>query len=122
MHFEIPYEEKERAEEFYREAFDWTVNSMPEMKYTMVNTVEVDEKHMPKEKGAINGGMFKRSEDLKNVNIIINVDSIEDAIMRIEENGGKIVRERRAVGDMGFVAYFEDTEGNVLGIWENMKK
>jgi len=122
VHFEIPYDDKERAEEFYREAFDWGIDSIPEMKYSIVHTSETDKNQMIKEKGTINGGMFKRSPELKNVNIIINVDSIEEAIMRIEENGGKLIREKRAVGDMGFVAYFEDTEGNILGIWENMKK
>jgi predicted enzyme related to lactoylglutathione lyase len=24
-----------------------------------------------------------------------------------------------AVGDMGFAAYFTDTEGNLMGLWEN---
>ena len=32
------------------------------------------------------------------------------------------MREKREVGDMGFVAYFKDTEGNVVGFWENAKK
>ena len=26
--------------------------------------------------------------------------------------------ERQAVRDMGFAAYFKDTEGNLVGLWE----
>lgn len=26
---------------------------------------------------------------------------------------------RQPVGDMGFVAYFRDPEGNIVGLWEN---
>ena len=25
----------------------------------------------------------------------------------------------KAFGDMGFAAYFNDTEGNLIGLWEN---
>jgi predicted enzyme related to lactoylglutathione lyase len=31
---------------------------------------------------------------------------------------GKIGRSKEAVGDMGFAAYFTDTEGNLVGLWE----
>ncbi len=121
VHFEIPYEDKERAIKFYKDSFDWGIQDMPEMKYTMIHTVDVDEKHMPAEKGAINGGMFKRARDLKNTLLTINVESIDESLENVKANGGEIVREKRAVGDMGFIAYFKDTEGNVLGIWENIK-
>jgi predicted enzyme related to lactoylglutathione lyase len=30
-----------------------------------------------------------------------------------------VVRERTQVGEMGFTAYFTDTEGNLVGLWEN---
>ena len=38
VHFEIPADDVGRAEEFYRSAFGWTLNSMPDMGYTMVST------------------------------------------------------------------------------------
>ena len=32
--------------------------------------------------------------------------------------GGKTVWGREPVGGMGFAAYFADSEGNVLGLWQ----
>ena len=122
VHFEIPADDLKRAEKFYEKTFGWSINSMPEMKYTIVRTAEVDEKFMPKEVGSINGGMFKRTDDLKNVVITIDVKNIDKSLKIIEKNGGNILRKKTNVGDMGFVAYFKDTEGNIVGLWENAKK
>jgi len=30
-----------------------------------------------------------------------------------------VVVARQPVGDMGFTAYFKDTEGNLVGLWED---
>ena len=122
VHFEIPYGDAERATKFYSEVFDWDIEAVPEMNYHMVRTVEVDKKRMPKAKGAINGGMFKRDELLKGPLITIDVKDIDDTIEKIEENGGKVVKGKMSVGDMGYVAYFSDSEGNIVGLWETMKK
>jgi predicted enzyme related to lactoylglutathione lyase len=29
------------------------------------------------------------------------------------------VGEKLAVGDMGYAAYFTDSEGNLIGLWQN---
>lgn len=122
VHFEIPFDDASRASAFYSEVFDWKISPVPGMEYHMVHTGEVDERMMMKEKGVINGGMFQRKSDLKNVNVVINVGDLDDALERVKMAGGKIVRGRSAVGDMGFVAYFKDTEGNVVGLWETAMK
>jgi predicted enzyme related to lactoylglutathione lyase len=31
------------------------------------------------------------------------------------------VSDREPVGDMGFAAYFKDTEGNLVGLWETAR-
>ncbi len=122
VHFEIPADDVKRAEKFYEKTFGWNIDPMPEMEYTIVRTAEVDEKFMPKEVGSINGGMFKRTDELAGVMITIAVKDIDEHLKTIEKNGGKIARKKTAVGDMGFVAYFKDTEGNIVGLWENAKK
>ena len=108
VHFEIPADDLKRAEKFYEKTFGWSINSMPEMKYTIVRTAEVDEKFMPKEVGSINGGMFKRTDDLKNVVITIDVKNIDKSLKIIEKNGGNILRKKTNVGDMGFVIIISD--------------
>ena len=34
VHFEIPADDLDRARAFYREAFGWTINSIPELDYS----------------------------------------------------------------------------------------
>ena len=51
--------------------------------------------------------------------ITIDVQSIDDALATIRSLGGEAVGEKTPVGEMGFAAYFKDTEGNVLGLWES---
>ena len=59
-------------------------------------------------------------QDLVRVPVItIEVDDIETALKSVESLGGRTVRESLPVGDMGFAAYFTDTEGNVVGLWQN---
>ena len=118
VHFEIPADDPKRAGEFYTKAFGWNVNAMPEMNYTMISTTPSDENGMPTKPGAINGGMPQRGMGVEHTVVTIQVQSIEDALTRIEKLGGKKVSDKMPVGDMGFAAYFKDTEGNVVGLWQ----
>ncbi len=124
VHFEIPVDERERAKKFYSSVFEWSLEEMPfqDDVYTFAITTPVDENYMNKEKGAINGGMFKRDNDLNNPVITIGVPSIDEYVKKIEAAGGKVIVPKGEVPDMGYYAYFKDTEGNVMGIWENMRK
>ena len=47
VHFEIPFENGDRAREFYRQVFDWSLQSMPDMGYTMVSTGPQGDDGMP---------------------------------------------------------------------------
>lgn len=118
VHFEIPYEDGDRARAFYRDVFDWELISMPEMGYTLVNSGPSNEQG-PTEAGYINGGMMEREGPFTAPNVVLDVDNIEDALAAVTAAGGTPVVERQAVGEMGFSAYFRDTEGNLLGLWES---
>lgn len=120
VHFEIPADEIARAKEFYGSTFGWELEDMEGMGYTIVRTVAVDDQQLPTEPGAINGGMMKRSSDTPSPVITINVDSVDDALKRIEARGGSTVSPRQEIPGMGAFAYFKDTEGNTLGLWENL--
>ncbi len=118
VHFELPADDVERARNFYRDAFGWQLDPMPELDYTIVRTTPTDDRGMPTEPGAINGGMFTRQSPFSGPVITLDVDDIDQALGRIEELGGKTVMGRQAVGDMGFTGYFTDTEGNLVGLWQ----
>lgn len=117
VHFEIPVDDQDRANAFYEGAFGWEITSIPEVDYTSVATGPADEQG-PTERGYINGGMFKRDESLTSPVLTVDVTDIDAALAAIGKLGGATVRERFAVGDIGFAAYFTDTEGNVVGLWE----
>ena len=123
VHFEIPFDNGERATKFYKEVFNWQMQSIPEMNYTMVHTVKIDKNNMPTEPGAINGGMYKRDKNSsKSPVLVIDVSSVDKYAKKIEKAGGKVTRQKTKVGDMGFYAQVADTEGNIIGIWETIKK
>lgn len=119
VHFEIPANDTDRASSFYKKVFGWDIMPIPEMRYTILRTGPVDEDNMPTEPGFISGGMMKRQEKMPNPIIMINVDSVNDALETVKAEGGSVVEEKIKVGDMGFVGYFKDTEDNVMGVWEN---
>jgi predicted enzyme related to lactoylglutathione lyase len=119
VHFEIPADDVERAQAFYREAFGWQINSVPEMNYTLVSTTETDETGAVKTPGAINGGLLQRTGPITAPIITIDTDDIDSALQLVEKLGGAVAVPRMAVGDMGLAAYFTDPEGNVVGLWQN---
>ena len=120
VHFEIPTDDLARAKEFYGSIFGWQLQTMEQMDYTIVMTTAVDEQsQMPTEAGAINGGMMRRTADTPSPVLTIGVDSVDDALKQVEAAGGVVVKPKTAILGMGAFAYFKDTEGNVLGLWES---
>ena len=121
VHFEIPFDDGDRARSFYRDLFGWQVMEMPDMGYTMVTSGPSADTG-PTESGFINGGMMNRSESTaKAPVVVIDVDSIDDKLAEIEQAGGSVASPKAPVGEMGFAAYFTDPEGNVVGLWETAR-
>jgi predicted enzyme related to lactoylglutathione lyase len=122
VHFEIPADDVERAKSFYGSVFGWELHTMQMEggEYTSVKTTPVDEQtQLPTEPGAINGGMYQRSEQAPSTPVItIDVDAIDDALKQIEDKGGSTVTPRTPIPGMGAFAYFKDPEGNVVGLFE----
>ena len=119
VHFEIPFEDKQRAMKFYSDSFGWQLMDMPQMNYVMAGTVPVDDKHMPKEPGAINGGLFQRPKEAPNPTIYVGVGSVDAAIKKVQAAGGKVVTPKTPIPGMGAYARIADTEGNVMGLFES---
>jgi hypothetical protein len=123
VHFEIPADDQARAKEFYASVFDWDLNESDMgggVMYTTAMTVAVDDNRLPKEPGAINGGIMNRTADTPAPVITIQVDSIDDALKKVEAGGGNTVQPRTEIPNMGAFAYFKDSEGNVMGLWETL--
>jgi hypothetical protein len=118
VHFEIPFDDKERAMKFYSDVFDWQLNDMPQMNYVMAQTVPVDETQMPAMPGAINGGLFQRPAEAPNPTLYVQVDSVDAAITKVRAAGGKVVTPNTPIPGMGAYARVSDSEGNVIGLFQ----
>jgi predicted enzyme related to lactoylglutathione lyase len=118
VHFEVPADDVERARKFYKGTFGWKINPMPAMNYTIVGTGPAGKDGFPSEPGYVGGGIAERGENVAHPVITIQVDNITAALAKIKKNGGSAVTPKMAIGEMGSIAYFRDSEGNIMGLWE----
>ena len=122
--FDIPVNDMKRAQRFYQEVFDWKVTPIPGSggNFHAAQTVPVDEKGDPKVPGGINGGFFQRGTyGLEGTFLEVNVSSIDEHLKKIESAGGKLVKAKGPILDIAFFAVIEDTEGNIIGLWEDIE-
>jgi predicted enzyme related to lactoylglutathione lyase len=48
--------------------------------------------------------------------VYFSVDNIEEALTRVNKKGGKTLNPKMSIGEYGFVAHFEDCEGNRVAL------
>lgn len=120
VHFELPYEDRDRMADFYAKSFGWKHNMLGEDmgNYVVAMTSEEGEDHRPKEKGMINGGFYKKPDDEmgKCPSVVVSVDDIEDAMKRVEDSGGKVVGKPEDIPGVGLYVSIIDTEGNRISM------
>ena len=112
VHFEIPADNPERVSEFYSKVFGWEIVKWEgPLDYWLVMTGDEQEP-------GIDGGIVRR-EERPVVTNTIDVTSVDDYLDKIEVHGGKIVEPKTVVPGVGYLAYFQDTEGNTFGIMQS---
>ena len=117
VHFEIPFDDGDRARAFYRDVFGWQLEEMPGFEYTLVTTGPSGEQG-PTEPGYINGGMIPRGAPNEVTTVVVDVEDIDAILAEVEKAGGSTLSGKQPVGEMGFAAYFKDAEGNTVGLWQ----
>jgi predicted enzyme related to lactoylglutathione lyase len=70
----------------------------------------------------IGGGLMKRQAPEHSVTNYITVPSIDDYASKIEGAGGKVIMPKTEIPEMGFILVFLDTENNMFGLYESLKK
>ena len=111
-HFEISSDNPERAIKFYQGVFGWDVNQWGDQEYWMLSTgTEAD---------GIDGAIMPRPDYAGNTSVIntIMVDDLAATVAKIETHGGSVVVPKMAIPEMGYLVYFRDSEGNVLGVMQ----
>ena len=125
VHFEMPADDCARAAKFYKKVFGWELAKFPMEgpEYWGIHTGPVDKKNMPKEKGFINGGLTQRGNlGTQSTALALMVPALGPALKKAEKAGAKVVMPKMNVGGMGWYAKIEDTEGNVIGLWQDIAK
>jgi len=67
----------------------------------------------------INGGMLVRPEPSATTTIVMQVPSVDEYTERIQRGGGTVTVPKFAIPGVGYAAYFLDTEGNHIGIFQD---
>ncbi len=110
--FEIPVVNLDRAMKFYGSVFGVKLESMDmgESKGAM----------FPFEDGIASGALIQSSENKPSKNgTMIYLNGGKDlsvSLSKVVFAGGKILQEKSAIGEMGSIAIFEDTEGNDIAL------
>ncbi len=117
--FEIVTDNLNRACQFYEAVFNVTLERQ--------QMSEIQMAIFPYKEGFPSGALVKgacyamhNSGCGKSI-IYLNSPSIQMTLEKVKQQGGKIIFDTIALsGNLGFIAGFEDTEGNVIGLWSTM--
>jgi hypothetical protein len=108
-YFEIPSANPDANRQFYEQAFGWQFRQWGGQDYWFAHTGADGER-------GINGAVIKEAAPQQPVINTITVTDIESVIKEIERAGGKIVRDKRAIPCIGWLAFFTDPDDNIFGI------
>jgi hypothetical protein len=115
VHFEMPYDNRERMAKFYESVFGWQTQLLGEDmgNYVLATTTETDKKG-PKKPGAINGGFYQKQPDWpeQHPSIVIAVDDIKESVKKVTDAGGRVLEKPMEIPGVGEYVSFIDTEGN----------
>jgi hypothetical protein len=119
-YFEVPADDVKRAKRFYTEVLGWDfmrtqVPGIP-VEYWNITTGK-------SRKDTLNmGGLYQRQEPSSRVMMYALVKDIDRAIAKVEEMGGTIVIPKMTLDTVGTLVTILDSEGNMIGLWEQEKK
>ena len=111
--FEIPVTDMARAKKFYEKVFGVELTDEKMDDYTMSFFPWTED--APGSAGMlIKGATYEPSH--AGAVLYFSVDDIGETLRRINAKGGKTLMPKKSIGEYGFIAHFEDTEGNRLAL------
>ena len=114
VHFEVYTEDPESVRPFYESVFGWKIEKWGKgpMEYWVAQTGDDSQP-------GINGGLLRpRPGQTPGTLNTIAVDSLDEALKKIEQSGGKVCVPKMAIPTIGLLAYAQDPAGNVFGVLE----
>lgn len=117
IYFEIPVTDIDRAIKFYKSVFNFT------FKREIIDKNEMVLFPFAEENAGISGALAK-GEVYKPTNngvvIYFKTEDIDKTLKTAISSGGKILYPITSNGDLGFVAEFEDSEGNRIALHQSL--
>ena len=114
--FEIPVDDMNRAKQFYEAVLSVEIVET-EMGPNKMGWFPM-EMGIPGSPGTlVKGEGYKPSHDGSLV--YLHVDKIDPTLEAIQAAGGKTLMPRLSIGQHGFIAHFEDSEGNRVALHES---
>lgn len=117
-YFEIPVFDLERAMKFYTSVFGF------EFERGTIDKIEMAFFPFNYSSAGITGALAKGSiykPSKEGALIYFNTENIDDVLKKVKEQGGQVLYPKTSVGQYGFVAEFEDSEGNRIALTEKLK-
>jgi uncharacterized protein len=111
--FEIPVNDLERARKFYETVFDFPMKTMEMGPRKMA--------FFPMTDGIYGtGGALVQEESFipsyQGTMVYFSTGDIDGTLDKVNSSGGKTLLPKTSIGEYGFVGYFEDSEGNRVGL------
>lgn len=111
--FEIPVADMDRAKSFYEAVFG--------CKLALVDMTPRQMAMFSMEMGipGIGGALVKEETFVPSYHgtlVYFSVSDIPAALDKVVANGGKLLLPKTSIGEYGYCAYFEDCEGNRIGL------
>lgn len=114
--FEIPVGDMARAKSFYESVLSVEITET-QMGPNKMGWFPMDMKAPGATGALIQGDSYAPSYDGSLV--YMHVDQIDPTLEAINSSGGKTLMPRTSIGEHGFIAHFEDTEGNRVALHES---
>ncbi|MEI8033488.1 MAG: VOC family protein [Chlorobiaceae bacterium] len=111
--FEIPVNDMTRAKAFYEAVTQLSLEEH-EMNELQMAWFPMSETGSGAAGSLVRGEMQKPS--LAGTLIYFSTPDIDSALERVKKNGGNVISKKTGIGEYGFIAFFEDTEGNRIGL------
>jgi uncharacterized protein len=111
--FEIPVADMPRAKRFYEDVFGLQI-SLDKMGPLEMGFIPMDNNAYGAAGSLVKGEGYVPSHT--GILVYFGVSDIESVMEQIKQNGGKILLPRTSVGEYGYIAHFEDSEGNRVAL------
>jgi len=109
VHIELQTQDVDKSKKFYASMFDWKLEEMPGMDYTIINVGE-----------GTGGGMMKKPVPGIPDNWLpyIMVDDVAASTKKAQALGATIAKDVTEIPDFGWFSVILDPTGAAFGLWQ----